>query len=256
MLLNKKIMFNGVLRDANCMDVFALRIIIFLVFFVTVLITATAYATAVSWSFSGAPYDGIVPNLGGEVIVTLDDEDTAKTVKIKIDASASALPAPNMYIRHLYLNTRDIDSAISDNAISVSDIAGTATGAFESSVNNEDSLAAGSGGSFDFRLAFFEDGTDYFKGGEIFEATLTQNRNDLLVSSFFDTSVGGTAGSLEMALLIRSPDDIRVPAGQRTKDYFSGERVSAPAPVPEPATILLFGAGLVSLIGSRIRRKK
>jgi hypothetical protein len=29
-----------------------------------------------------------------------------------------------------------------------------------------------------------------------------------------------------------------------------------PAPVPAPATILLFGSGLAGLIGSRLRRKK
>ncbi len=32
--------------------------------------------------------------------------------------------------------------------------------------------------------------------------------------------------------------------------------LNGPAPVPEPATILLVGAVLVGLIGSRIRRKK
>jgi hypothetical protein len=211
--------------------------------------TITAHATAVSWSFSGAPYDGSMSDLGGEVIVTLDDEDTAKTVKIRIDASG--LPETNRYIRHLYLNTKDIDSDVGDNAISVSDITGSAAGSFEGDVSNEDGLAAGTGGSFDYRLAFFENGTDYFKGGEIFEATLTQNLNDLLVSSFFDTSVGGTAGAFEMALLVRSPDNIQTPAGQRTSDYFSGVRV-----VPIPAALPLFGSALavLGLMGWRRRR--
>jgi len=213
----------------------------------TVLGATTAFATSVSWSFSGAPYDGPGPNLAGPVIVTLDDEGTAKTVKIKIDASGSSLPATDSYIRYLYLNTKDIDSDVAANAISVSNTAGTAAGSFQSDVSNEDGLAAGTGGSFDYRLAFFEDGTDYFKGGEVFEATLNQNLNDLLVSSFFDTSVGGTAGAFEMALLIRSPDDIQVPAGQRTNDYFSG------TVVPEPGTGLLMGLGLVGLGAARKR---
>ena len=207
----------------------------------------TAHASIVSWSFSGGPYDGTVPDLGGPVIVTLDDEGTAKTVKIKIDASGSSLPATDSYIRYLYLNTKDIDSDVAANAISVSNTAGTAAGSFQSDVSNEDGLAAGTGGSFDYRLAFFEDGTDYFKGGEIFEATLNQNAAGLLTSSFFDVSVGGAAGAFEMALLIRSPDDIQVPAGQRTNDYFSG------TVVPEPGTGLLMGLGLVGLGAARKR---
>ena len=177
---------------------------IMLAAFLATLAVPTAYATAISWNFSGAPYDASMPDLGGEVIVTLDDENTAKTAKLTIDASG--LPNTDVYIQYLFLNTT-FDSDVGANAISVSDTAGTAAGSYQSDVSNEDGLAAGTGGSFDYRLAFFENGTDYFEGGEIFEATLTQNLNDLLVSSFFDTSVGGTAGAFEMALLIRSPDN-------------------------------------------------
>ena len=36
--------------------------------------------------------------------------------------------------------------------------------------------------------------------------------------------------------------------------YFEG--TTTPAPVPEPATMFLFGTGLIGLVGARLRRKK
>jgi len=38
--------------------------------------------------------------------------------------------------------------------------------------------------------------------------------------------------------------------------YFDMELTADVAPVPEPATMLLFGTGLVGLVGSRLRKKK
>ena len=213
---------------------------IIFVILAAVLSATTASAASITWTFSGAPYDGSLPDLGGRVIVTLDDEGTAGSVKIRIDASD--LPNTDSYIRHLYLNTT-FDSDL--QAIFETDVAGTAAGSFESRTSNEDGLAAGTGGFFDFRLAFFENVTDYFKGGEVFEATLNQNAAGLLASSFLDVSVGGTAGAFEMALLLRSPDDIQVPAENRTNDYFAGV-------IPEPSTALLLGLGLAGL-GARRR---
>ena len=52
----------------------------------TALGASTAHAVTI-WKFSGNPYDGVGPGLGGEVTVTLDDEGTAGTVDLTIDAS-------------------------------------------------------------------------------------------------------------------------------------------------------------------------
>jgi len=46
------------------------------------------------------------------------------------------------------------------------------------------------------------------------------------------------------------------PIGGMDISYMDFNQLQGPVPAPEPATVLLFGTGLVGLIGSRLRKKK
>ena len=68
-----------------------------------VLSVGAAHATSVSWTFKGnlvAPES--VPDLVGDVTITLDDENTAGSVKLTIDAGALA---DGEFIRNVFFTT-------------------------------------------------------------------------------------------------------------------------------------------------------
>jgi threonine dehydrogenase-like Zn-dependent dehydrogenase len=63
--------------------------------------------------------------------------------------------------------------------------------------------------------------------------------------------VGASDLSFSDVLLVDASDDANVISAE----WITGQ-VQVSSPVPEPATMLLFGAGLVGLIGARLRKKK
>ena len=78
-----------------------------------------------------------------------------------------------------------------------------------------------------------------------------------LMASFISLSAGGTNASLVVDLLSSSPDFI-VPSGPNAGQSVDSSTYSFKvAPVPEPATLLLFGTGLATLASkARSRRRK
>lgn len=218
------------------------------------LMSATAAnATPMTWAFQGNEYSGTGDDLAGEVTVTLDDEGTPGSVKVKVDATA--LPGTSTdSISFIYFNTvfdSDLGPFMQTNATN------NAGGSFKSGANNEDGFIAGNtipalddGPLFDFRLSFNApaDGSPFFdQVNDIFEATLT--RPGLTVSDFLTLSApnanpGGDQGPFEVALRA-----VQLSTGQGG-GFFAGERA-----VPVPGALPLLAGGLSAMAFFMRRRR-
>jgi hypothetical protein len=202
-------MFNAIIRGTDMKVLLATLAI--------VLSVGAAHATTVSWTFQGnlvAP--GSVPDMVGDVTITLDDEDTAGSVKLTIDASGLA---DGEFIRNVFFTT-DFDVEVAPFLLF------TPPDPFPSYFNyaaNEDGFNPIADISADARINFNESPDPEFDNtAGLFEGIF--ERDGLLVSNFL-TNDGG------------APYEIAIQAkglAGSGGNYFFGARVTEPPPDSDP----------------------
>jgi hypothetical protein len=203
-------------------------------FAVVVLASAmTAQADPVTFVLTGADFSGPTANTGGNITVHI--QNIAGGVRVTV---TNNLVDPGAFLGQLYLNT------------SVAPLAGAAGTCVNCAATNGQTMAFSFGsnafqadgdGLYDILIDFSTSNADRLTPGDVIIFDLTSTTVGFTSDSFLVFSApGGGNGPFRVAAHIQG-----LPDGQ--SDWITEE-------VPEPASLLLLGSGLIGLAGGLRRR--